>query len=95
MKSFCGQFQLKKGCSGTILTAIGKEELEKIILPKIKKEVQEEIKNNIKEMYKYKYESKQLLEIAKRGVEIAIEENEDIATKWINEQLLKLGINLN
>ena len=34
------------------------------------------------------------LEIAKRGVEIAIEENEDIATNWINEQLLKIGVTL-
>lgn len=94
MKSVIGQLQLKKGCSGTILTAISKEELNKIILPKIKKETQNIIKEKIQQMYKLKESSKQLLEIAKRGVEIAIEENEDFAVNWINEQLSKIGVEL-
>ena len=38
------------------------------------------------------YQSKQLLEIAKRGVEIAIEQDEDIATSWINQELKKIGV---
>ncbi len=36
--------------------------------------------------------SKNLLEIAKTGVEKAIEENEEVAINWINEQLKNLGI---
>lgn len=94
MKSAIGQLQLKKGCSGTILTAISKEELNKIILPKIKIETQNIIKEKIQLMYKLKENSKQLLEIAKKGVEIAIEQNEDIATSWINEQLSKIEVEL-
>jgi len=35
LKTKVGQLQLKKGCKGTILTAIGKDELSKIVLPKI------------------------------------------------------------
>ncbi len=38
LKSIVGQLQLKKGCSGTILTAINKEEFSKIAVPKIKGE---------------------------------------------------------
>ena len=38
--------------------------------------------------------SKQLLEIAKIGVERAIETNEETATIWINQQLKRLGVNL-
>lgn len=94
LKSIIGQMQLKKGCSGTILTAISKEELNKIILPKISIDIQNQVKDNIQKMYKLKYQSKQLLEIAKRGVEIAIEENEEVATSWINEQLSKIGVEL-
>lgn len=94
LKSIIGQMQLKKGCSGTILTAISKEELNKIILPKISNDIQVQIKNNIQKMYELKYQSKQLLEIAKRGVEIAIEEDEEVATSWINEQLSKIGVKL-
>lgn len=94
MKSEFIQMQLKRGCSGTILTAINKDEFENIILPKINNNIQIQIKENIQEMYKLKCQSKQLLEIAKRGVEIAIEQDEDIATRWINQELQKLDIKL-
>ena len=94
LKSEFIQMQLKRGCSGTILTAINKDEFGSIILPKIKNNVQIQIKENIQEMYKLKRQSKQLLEIAKRGVEIAIEQDEDIATSWINQELQKIGVEL-
>lgn len=94
MKSEFIQMQLKRGCSGTILTAINKDEFENITLPKINNNVQIQIKDNIQEMYKLKQQSKQLLEIAKRGVEIAIEQDEDIATSWINQELQKIGVEL-
>jgi hypothetical protein len=42
----------------------------------------------------FKAESKQLLEIAKTGVERAIEIDEATATAWINEQLETLGVEL-
>lgn len=94
MKSEFIQMQLKRGCSGTILTAINKDEFENITLPKINNNVQIQIKDNIQEMYKLKQQSKQLLEIAKRGVEIAIEQDENIAANWINQELQKIGVEL-
>ena len=42
-----------------------------------------------------KLKSKQLLEIAKTGVEKAIETDEATATNWINQQLAILGIDIN
>lgn len=94
LKSLVGQLQLKKGCSGTILTAINKGEFSKIILPKICNDTQNEIKSKIADMYNAKALSKSLLEIAKRGVELAIEENEVEAEKWINEELLKCQVEI-
>ena len=44
LKSAIGQLQLKKGCSGTILTAISKDEFSKIVFPKIKAETQIQIR---------------------------------------------------
>jgi type I restriction enzyme M protein len=41
-----------------------------------------------------KLKSKQLLEIAKIGVERAIEPDEATATNWINQQLEDLGVKL-
>lgn len=94
LKTKVGQLQLKKGCKGTILTAISKDELSKIVLPKIDLKTQEEIKKKIAEMYETKKLSKSLLEIAKRGVEMAIEKDEQEAEKWINSEVEKLGVKI-
>jgi len=87
LKSLVGQLQLKKGCSGTILTAINKEEFNNLILPKFSSKVQEEIKQKISEMYKARALAKNLLDVAKRGVEMAIEKNEEEAQIWIDSEL--------
>lgn len=84
LKTKIGQLQLKKGCRGTILTAIGKEEFSKIILPKINPKIQNKIKEKILKMYEAKKVSKELLETAKRCIEIAIEENEGEALVYLN-----------
>ena len=89
LKTKVGQLQLKKGCKGTILTAIGKDEFSKIVLPKLDFEVQKQIQEKISEMYATKSLSKSLLEIAKRGVEMAIEKDEETAEKWINDEIGK------
>ena len=44
------------------------------------------------ESQKAKSLSKRLLDIAKRGVEMAIEKDEQDAQKWIDEELKKLNI---
>ena len=87
LKTKVGQLQLKKGCRGTILTAVGKEELSKVILPQINAEIQKDVKRKISKMYETKKLSNELLEIAKQGVEIAIDKNDQEANKWINSKV--------
>ena len=53
---------------------------------------QQQIVNNYSLSLDYQNKSKQLLEIAKIGVEKAIECDEAIATEWINQQLEQLGV---
>lgn len=81
------QALLKKGCSGTILTAISKTELEQIPIPLIDLETQGKIKDLIKESFKLKKQSEHLLEIAKTAVEIAIEQDEETAIAFINDNV--------
>lgn len=64
---------LKKGCSGTILTAINKTELEKIPIPLIKNNVQKEIAINVMASRKARTYAKELLEKAKEKVETVVE----------------------
>ena len=64
---------MKKGCSGTILTAIGRQELERIPIPLIQQEIQEEIAKHVQNSIALRKESLQLLEDAKLTVEEAIQ----------------------
>lgn len=63
---------LKQGCSGTILTAIGRNELQSIVMPKIRNEVQTEIAEYVQKSISLRNEAKQLLESAKLKVEDVI-----------------------
>jgi restriction endonuclease S subunit len=75
---------LKQNCSGTILTAINKNEFLNIPVPIIESAKQIQISQLIEESFRMKRESEQLLELVKRGVETAIEKNEDEVIKLIN-----------
>ena len=72
-KSFPIKQLLKKGCSGTILTGIGKQEFENIPIPLIRPEVQKEIAQHIRQSFSLRKEASQLLEEAKLSVEHVIE----------------------
>lgn len=64
---------MRKGCSGTILTAIGRQELERIPIPLIRQEIQEEIAQHVQSSISLRKESQQLLEQARLTVEGAIQ----------------------
>ncbi|MCI4405954.1 MAG: restriction endonuclease subunit S [Sulfuricurvum sp.] len=78
LKNEAMQAVLKKGCSGTILTAIGKDEFLSIPLPLIDEKVQQIIAEKISESFTLRAKSKRLLEEAKTAVERAIEQGETI-----------------
>ena len=64
---------LKQGCSGTILTAINKDEFLNIPLPLVDVNIQTQISDLIQQSDRLRQESQALLEEAKRKVEQAIE----------------------
>ena len=78
------QALMKQRCSGTILTAISKDELLSMPLPMIDDDIQEEIAAKVQEAFTLRKQSKQLLEYAKQAVEMAIEQGEDVALEWLN-----------
>ncbi len=77
---------LKKNCSGTILTAINKDEFLSIPVPLIDPAKQSEIAALITQSFALKKQSEHLLDVSKRAVEIAIEQDEAAAMRWIGEQ---------
>ena len=91
LKSIVGQLQLKKGCSGTILTAINKDEFGKVILPIIVEEKQIQIQQKVVESFRLRKQSRQLLECAKRAVEIAVEQDEQTAINYLERETQELN----
>ena len=86
LTSVVGQLQLKKGCSGTILTSINQEAFNHVVLPKISRMTQTQIQQKVAESFALRQKSTRLLESAKRAVEIAIEQDEQTAIDWLNSE---------
>ena len=83
-KSELMQNILKQNCSGTILTAINKNEFLNLPLPLIANDIQKEISDLVQESFRLKRQSEKLLQVAKRAVEIAIEQDEDTAMDFMS-----------
>lgn len=86
-KSDLMQSIMKQNCSGTILTGMNKYEFQNILVPLIDIKAQLNIAKLIAESFSLKKQSEHLLQVAKRAIEIAIEENEELAMKYINENV--------
>lgn len=79
---------------GTQYPVIKDEDVLNLPIPKISTERQLEISTKIKEAEVMRHKSETLLDIAKRAVEIAIEQDEQVAEKYITAETAKLGISL-
>ncbi len=80
------QMQSQRDAGGSIIKHWKPSEIKQVLIPIINQDIQTQIEQKIKQSFKLKDESKQLLELAKKAVEVAIEQDETIATKLINEQ---------
>lgn len=81
------QMQAERDAGGSIILHWRKEEIEQVVVPIIDYKKQLEIAELVEESFKLKVESERLLEVAKKAVEMAIEENEAKAMIFLNEQI--------
>ncbi|BAZ54167.1 type I restriction modification system, N-6 DNA Methylase [Nostoc sp. NIES-4103] len=79
--------------TASMYPAISTEDLLNIPITLPNERIRQEIVEKVKACRKASEQSKKLLEIAKTGVEKAIETDEATATAWMNQQLAALGIN--
>ena len=85
MKSELMQNILKQSCSGTILTAMNKDEFSNLPIPKIDLTTQTNISQLVQQSFSLKTQSEHLLNVAKRAVEMAIEQDEAAAMEFIKK----------
>ncbi len=95
LNSIIGKLQVEKhfkGSSGQI--ELYPNEISQFLVWDAPKPIQQEIRSKVELSHKKRERSSQLLEIAKTGVERAIETDEDSAIAWIDQQLEDIGVAL-
>lgn len=83
------QALMKQRCSGTILTAITKDEFMSMPFPEIETSIQERIASKVQESFALRRKAEKMMEYAKHAVEIAIEQNENVALDWLKRKALE------
>lgn len=76
--------QAERDAGGSIIQHWKPSEIENVIIPKLSKEIQQEITNKVKESFALRRESKRLLNLAKTAVETAIEQGENAALRLLD-----------
>lgn len=94
INSDVGKMQLQRVGTGGVQTNLANSDILNIKIPMLSSSIQQKISKNIHQSLDLKHKSKQLLEIAKTGVELAIETDEEGAIAWMNQQLEALGVKL-
>jgi type I restriction enzyme M protein len=90
-----GKNLLVRQQTGNVQPYVNIPNFSNLIVPLFDKNAQNKILSLIQNSSSLQVKSKQLLEIAKTGVEKAIEENEEVAINWIEKELQKLNVSIN
>jgi len=85
--SFISKMQVEQLSGGAIIAHLKPSDFEKFIIPIIGKNIQTQIEQKIKESFKLKKESKNLLDLAVQAVEIAIEKGENKGMELIKGKI--------
>ena len=94
LNSLVGKLQTEQANTGGIQTNLTIPVLESLLIACPPLNIQQKLADKVNKSYDAEDKSKQLLEIAKTGVERAIETDEATAMTWMNQQLKALGVDL-
>ena len=83
LSSSIGLMQIVQNSNGGVQPEINQPSLKSILIPKLDKLKQQDIRKTIKRAHRMRQHAKDLLEAAKRSVEIAIEDSEDTALAYL------------
>lgn len=92
LNSLIVQKQIERDAGGSVINHWLVDQVKSTLIPILPVAKQKKIAEAVNDSFCNRELSKQLLEIAKRGVELAIEKDEKHAHKWIDAELKKLNI---
>jgi len=79
--------QIERDIGGSVINHWLVDRVKKTLIPVLPDSIQKEISDIIADSFHKREQSKKLLDIAKRGVELAIEKSEKEAEKWLSEEV--------
>lgn len=94
LNSAIAQKQIERDAGGSIINHWLVDQVKNTLIPILPALVQKKIAEKVDQSFSDREQSKSLLDIAKRGVEMAIEKSEKDAQNWIDAELKKLSVKL-
>lgn len=79
------QLQAERDSGGSIINHWRLPEVERVIIPMLDYDIQNQISQKVQESFKLRKDSKNLINVAIRAIELAIEKNEEFASQWLIE----------
>jgi restriction endonuclease S subunit len=92
LNSVIVQKQIERDAGGSIINHWLVDQVKNTLIPILPISTQKSISDKINQSFSDREQSKRLLDIAKRGVEMAIEKDEQEAEKWIQSEIDKIEI---
>lgn len=86
------QLQAERDSNGAIIQHWKPSDIEKVIVPVLDMQKQQEIASKVRTSFSLRKKSKEYLDLAKEAVEIAIEQSEKAAVKWLKEKVSDLEV---
>jgi restriction endonuclease S subunit len=90
INSLVGKMQIERDCGGSVILHWKPEQVKRLKIPILPLSTQQEIASLVQQSHEARKKAKELLEVAKRAVEIAIEENEKEALDYISKSIKKV-----
>ena len=85
INSLIGRLQTEKLSAGSAQAELYPKDIDNFLIPIIDQDKQQKIADLVEKSFTLKKQSEHLLEVAKQGVEIAIEQDEETALKFIKD----------
>jgi type I restriction enzyme S subunit len=86
--------QIERDIGGSVINHWLVDQVKRALIPILPESIQKDISDKVTDSFMKREQSKKLLDIAKRGVELAIEKSEEEATRWINTEVGKCQITM-
>jgi len=84
INSIVGKMQVERDCGGSVILHWKPEQVKRLQIPLLPLSIQQEIASLVQQSHEARKKAKELLELAKRAVEIAIEEGEEKAINFLS-----------